>query len=202
MTNGHTANSRRYPSKKSSAMPLSSKARLVAIGWSLAIALARSAQAENASCQAAARHLADLVRSDWSATNENAAGMVSLLSRKSAARPLSGKVRFRLAEYSRPVARAVKRLPKPFTLSGELLGALDDLQGAVTVFELPGTDMLAADTIAGTAGCHSTIFFSVRGGIAKLVQPPKQWEDDVGGSCGLARSFASVAGTPVIIDDN
>jgi hypothetical protein len=67
---------------------------------------------------------------------------------------------------------------------------------------VPGTGLLAANNIAGTANCNSTIFFAVSGRNADLVQSPKQWENDVGGSCGLARSFASVSGTPVIIDDS
>jgi hypothetical protein len=188
-------------------MSLLSALKSAAIAGLVLLAPADAAQAAAGSCAAAARHLANLVKNDWPSSDENTAGsaadMVSMVSRKSSRGFVPGAVRFKLAEYSRQAfVRAVKQLPKPFTPSGELLKALDDLQGAVTVFDLPGTDLLAANNIGGTANCNSTVFFSVRGARANLSQSPKQWENDVGGSCGLARSFASVGGTPVVIDDS
>jgi hypothetical protein len=188
-------------------MSLSAAAKLTPIVCALMVAFAGAAQAAGASCPTAARDLANLVSSEWPSSDENTAGsatdMVSMVSRRSSPRFVPGRARFKLAEYSRTAfARAAKQLPKPFAPSGELLKALDDLQGAVTVFELPGSKLLAANNIAGTANCNSTIFFSVSGGRADLVSSPKQWENDVGGSCGLTRSFASVRGRPVIIDDS
>jgi hypothetical protein len=166
-----------------------------------------AASAASSSCSAAAKHLTNLVKNDWPSSDENTAGsasdMVSMVSHKPSPGFILGTAQFRLADYSRQAfIREAKRLPKPFTPSGELLKALDELQGAVTFFGLPGTDLLAANNIDGTAGCNSTMFFSVRGGHANLVQPPKQWENDVGGSCGLTRSFASVDGVAFIIDDS
>ena len=173
----------------------------------VAIVAMAEAQAATNSCTVAARHLAGLVKNDWPSSDVNTPGgtsdMVNMVERKSSPDFVRGAGRFKLAEYSRAAfAQQAKRLPKPFTPSGELLKALDDLQGAVTFFELPGTDLLAVNTIGGTANCNSTVFFSVIGGRANPVQPPKQWQDDVGGSCGLTRSFASMDGTPVIIDDS
>jgi hypothetical protein len=187
-------------------MSLLSTAKSAAIAGLVAIALAGAAQAATHSCKAAARHLASLAKTDWPSADENAAGsasdMVSMVARKPSPGFVLGIPRLKLAEYSRQAfTRQAKRLPKPFTPSGELLKALE-LQGAVTFFELPGTDLLAANNIAGTASCSSTVFLSVRDGRANLVQPPKQWENDVGGSCGLTRSFASVDGVAVIIDDS
>jgi hypothetical protein len=188
-------------------MSLFATAKSAAIAWLVIAAQADPVQAAGNSCAAAARHLADLVMSDWPSPDQNtpgsAGGMVSMIARKPSSGFVLGMTRFKLAEYSRQafIERA-KRLAKPFTASGELLQALDDLQGAVTFFDLPGTGLLAANNIGGTANCNSTVFFRVNGGHADLVPAPKQWENDVGGSCGLVRSFASVDGVPAIIDDD
>jgi hypothetical protein len=188
-------------------MSLLATAKSAAIAWLVIAAQADAAQAAGNSCTAAARHLADLVKSDWPSPDQNipgsASGMVGMVAHKPTPGFVLGMTRFKLAEYSRQafIARA-KRLAKPFTASGELLQALDDLQGAVPFFDLPGTGLLAANTIGGTANCNSTVFFRVSGGHGDLVPAPKQWENDVGGSCGLVRSFAAVDGVPAIIDDN
>jgi hypothetical protein len=188
-------------------MPLLAAFKSSAIALLVTIALAGAAQAASNSCAAAARHLVDLVKKDWPSSDQNipgsASNMIAMVSHKPSPGFVPGAVRFKLADYSRQAfLQQAKRTAKPFTPSGELLKALDDMQGAVTFFELPGTDLLAANTIGGTADCNSTVFFSVRGGHANLVQAPEQWENDVGGSCGLSRSFASVDGVPVIIDDS
>jgi hypothetical protein len=188
-------------------MSLLAVAKSSAIAGVVTIALAGTAQAASNSCAAAARHLADLVKKDWPSSDQNipgsASNMVTMVSHKPSPGFVPEAVRFKLAEYSRQAfIGQAKRMARPFTPSGELLKALDDLQGAMTVFDLPGTGLLAANTIGGTADCNSTVFFSVRGGHANLVQAPEQWEDDVGGSCGLTRSLASVDGTAVIIDDS
>jgi len=178
-----------------------------AIASLVTLTLAGGARAADDSCLAAARHLANLVRNDWPSSDQNAPGsasdMVSMLSRKSSPGFVPGTARFKLPEYSRQAfTKLIKRLPRPFTPSRELLKALDDLQGEVNFFDLPGTDLLAANNIGGTASCNSTVFFSLRSSAANLVPAPQGWLDDVGGSCGLARSFASVDGVPVIIDDS
>jgi len=86
--------------------------------------------------------------------------------------------------------------------SRELLRAFDGVQEALVVSDLPGSDLLAANSIGGTASCNSTVFFAVSRGRARLVRLPKDWDNDVGGSCGLTRSFASVEGLPIVIDDD
>lgn len=181
--------------------------KFAAIASLVTVALPCGAQAAGDSCLAAARHLAKLVRNAWPSSKQNTPGsasdMVSMLSRKSSPGLVVGTARFKLPEYSRlAFTERIKRLPGPFAPSGELWKALDDLQGEVTFFNLPGTDLLAANNIAGTASCNSTVFFSLRGAHANLVAAPRGWLDDVGGSCGLARSFASVDGLAVITDDS
>jgi hypothetical protein len=188
-------------------MSLLRTVKSAAIASLVTVALAGGAQAADDACLAAARHLANLVSNAWPSSNPNTPGspsdMVSMLSRRSSTGFVPGTARFKLAEYSRPAfTKLIKRLPRPFTPSGEVLKALDELQGEVTFFNLPGTDLLAANNIGGTANCNSTVFFLLRGAHANLVPAPRGWLDDVGGSCGLARSFASVDGLPVIIDDS
>jgi len=73
---------------------------------------------------------------------------------------------------------------------------------ALTVSNLPGSDLFAANTVGGTAHCNSTVFFAASHGQARLVPNPESWENDMGGSCGQTRSFASVDGLPVVIDDD
>jgi hypothetical protein len=82
------------------------------------------------------------------------------------------------------------------------LNALDDVKGGLTASALPGTNLLAANSIGGTANCNSTVFFSVSHGSAQVVPGPENGKDDVGGSCGLTRTFASVDGMPFVIDDS
>ncbi len=176
-----------------------------AIAFTVAIASANAGHAA-VSCKAAAQHLVNLVKSNWPSSDANTPGatadMMGLLN-KSPTGFVPGATRFKLATYSRQAfAEKTLRLQKPFTPSGELLNALDDVQGELTVSELPGTDLLAANSIGGTANCNSTVFFSVRRGRTRVVREPEGWKNDFGGSCGVTRSFASVDGVPVIIDDN
>ena len=114
-----------------------------------------------------------------------------------------GVTRFKLATYSpHAFSEQAARLRGSFAASHGLLKALDDVQGELTVSALPGTNLLAANSIDGTANCNSTVFFAVNHGSTEVVQGPKAWKDDVGGGCGLTRSFASVDGIPVVIDDS
>jgi hypothetical protein len=111
--------------------------------------------------------------------------------------------RFRLATYSRQAfIEQAARIRVGFSPSRDLLKALDDVQSGLTVSALPGTDLLAANSIAGTANCNSTVFFSANHGSTHLVPGPEGWENDAGGGCGLTRSFASVDGLAVVIDDS
>jgi hypothetical protein len=170
------------------------------------MALTTSTHAATASCKGAARHLVTLVRDNWS-SNENtpaATGdMIGTFLHKPHAGFVSGVTRFRLATYSRQAfIKQAARPPGSFAPTRDLLKALDDVQGELTVSALPGTNLLAANSIGGTANCNSTVFFSVNHGSTHLVPQPENWKDDAGGVCGLTRSVASVDGIAVVIDDN
>jgi hypothetical protein len=170
------------------------------------MALTTSTHAAAGSCKGAARHLVTLVRDNWPSNQNTAAAtgdMIGTFLHKPHAGFVSGVTRFRLATYSRQAfIKQAARPPGSFTPSRDLLKALDDVQGELTVSALPGTNLLAANSIGGTANCNSTVFFSVNHGSTHLVPPPESWEDDAGGACGLTRSFASVDGIAVVIDDN
>ncbi|HEY0911832.1 MAG TPA: hypothetical protein VGD75_16540, partial [Bradyrhizobium sp.] len=173
----------------------------------MAVALADTAHAAAGSCKGAAGHLATLIKTHWPSPNDNtpAAGgdMIGTFLHKSPSGFLAGATRFKLAEYSQAAfIQQAARLQHPFTPSPELLKAFDDVQQALVVSDLPGSDLLAANSIGGTANCNSTVFFAVSRRRAHPVPSPKSWENDFGGSCGLTRSFASVDGAPFIIDDN
>ena len=172
----------------------------------MTMAMANDACAAAASCQQAARHLATLIKNNWPSSDENTPGapgdIIGWITHKSPPGVVAGTTRFKLT-YSRQefTARAA-RLKPPFIPSSELLKALDDLNEEMVVVALPGTNMLAANSIGGTAHCNSTVFFSAANRRSRLVQNPASWKDDVGGSCGLTRSFASVDGVPFVIDDS
>jgi hypothetical protein len=148
-----------------------------------------------------------LVRDNWPSSNEDtpvATGdMVGTLLHTSASGFIAEKTRFKLKAYSqRDFIKQAALLTRPFVPSRELQRAFDGVQQALVVSDLPGSDLLAADSIGGTASCNSTVFFAVSRGRARLVRLPKDWDSDVGGSCGLTRSFASVEGLPTVIDDD
>ena len=160
-----------------------------------------------ASCTDAARHLTTLVTSNWPSSDDKTAGasgdMVGTFVHKAPSRFIAGTHRFRLKEYSRQAfIKQAGLLQRPFTPSPELLKALDGIQEELVVSDLPGSSLLAANSMAGTASCNSTVFFSVSRGRARLVPQPESGADDIGGSCGLTRSFAAVDGLPVVIDDS
>jgi hypothetical protein len=177
-----------------------------AIAFIVTIALADTARAATVSCQQAARHLVTLIKNNWPSSDESTPGatgdMIGLIVRKSPAGFVGGETRFALTYSRREFTKRAERSKPPFTPSSELLSALDDLDANMAVTGLPGTNMFAANSIGGTAHCNSTVFFSVSKGRARLVPGPKQWINDVGGSCGLTRSFASIDGVPFIIDDS
>jgi hypothetical protein len=171
----------------------------------LAVALVPSADAA-VSCAGAARHLVTLVKDNWPSPNDGPpvaiGGMLSVIRHKSPSGFIPGTTRFKLEAYSQQdFVKQAAKLARPFVPSRELLGALDGQDGLV-VSDLPGSDLFAANSIAGTANCNSTVFFAVERGRARLVPLPKDGGDDAGGGCGLTRSFASVDGLPVVIDDS
>jgi len=171
------------------------------------MALTTTAYAEAASCKAAARHLVTLIKQSWpsagAGTPAASGDMIGMLLQKPHSGIVLGVTRFRIATYSRQAfLEQAARLRDSFTPSRDVLKALDDVQGELTVSALPGTSLLAANSIGGTANCNSTVFFSVNHGSTHLVREPEKWKDDVGGDCGLTRSFASVDGTPFVIDDS
>jgi hypothetical protein len=163
--------------------------------------------AATASCKAAAQHLITLVRDHWPSADQGTAttgDMIGTFLHQPHAGFVLGVTRFKLANYSREAFIAQSaRIQGSFAPSGEVLKALDDVQGdGLTVSALPGTNLLAANSIGGTANCNSTLFFSVNHGSTHLVAGPESWQNDAGGSCGLTRSFASVDGVPFVIDDS
>jgi hypothetical protein len=178
-----------------------------AIVFSVSMASTTTTYAAAASCKTAARHLVSLIRDNWPSGNEGApvaAGdMIGTFLHKPHSGFVSGVTRFKLATYSRQAfIEQATRLRGGFSPSRDLLTALDDVQGKLTVSALPGTDLLAANSIGGTANCAATVFFSVSHGSTRLVASPPNWENDPGGSCGLTRSSASVDDLPVVIDDS
>ena len=179
----------------------------VAVACLVTATLANAAHAGANSCNAAAEHLTSLVKTNWPSSDQNTPGaagdMIGTFLHKSPTGFVAGTARLKLAEYSRQAfVEQAAQLKNPFTLSKELLDALDDMQGGLTVYDVPGTGLFAATSIAGTAYCNATIFFSVENGRANLAPQPESWENDVGDGCGLTRSFASVDGVPVVIDDS
>ena len=177
-----------------------------AVACVVTVTLAQAAHAA-ASCTGAARHLAALIKSNWPSSDENTPGatgdMLGSFLHKAPSGFIPGTPRFRLKEYSRQAfIKQAALLPRPFTPSSGLLKAIDGIQEALVVSDLPGGNLFAANSIAGTAGCNSTVFFSVSRGIGSLVPGPESAENDIGGSCGLTRSFAAVDGLPVVIDDS
>jgi hypothetical protein len=184
--------------------PSSTIAR-AAIAFIMTMALANDASAAAASCRQAARHLVTLVKSSSPSsdpTNAGATGdMIELIMRKSPAGVVVGTPRAKLT-YSREKFTALaERLKPPFTPSSELLTALDDLDQEIVVIALPGTNMLAASSIGGTAHCNSTVFFSTARRRGSMVEGPESWKNDGGASCGVTRSFASIDRMPFVIDD-
>jgi hypothetical protein len=178
-----------------------------AIACAVSIALTNTTHAAVASCKAAARHLVSLIRDNWPSSDENTPGaagdMIGTFLHKSPSGFVPRLTRFRLATYSRQAfITQAARLQDPFTPSSGLLKALDDVQGELAVSGLPGTNLLTANSIGGTVNCNSTVFFSVGKGRTHVVQDPEDWKNDVGGSCGLTRSFASVDGAAFVIDDS
>jgi hypothetical protein len=177
------------------------------IAFSISMALTTTAFAATASCKGAARHLVTLVRDNWPSSDEKTpaatADMIGTFLHKPHSGFVSGVTRFKLATYSREAfIEQAARVQDGFSPSRDLLKALDDVQGGLTVSALPGTDLLAANSIGGTANCASTVFFLVSHRSTRLVAAPQNWENDAGGSCGLTRSFASVDDLPVVIDDS
>ncbi|MDB5533751.1 MAG: hypothetical protein JWO28_2066 [Hyphomicrobiales bacterium] len=183
-------------------MPFFAVAKRAAVACAVTIALIQAAQAA-ASCTAAAEHLVTLVKHNWPSSNENKFDMVSMILSRHPSGFVSGTTRFKLQTYSQPAfIKQAAQLRPPLTPSPELLKALDGTQEAVTVSNLPGSDLFAANTVAGTAHCNSTVFFAAGRGQARLVPNPESGENDPGGSCGQTRSFASVDGLSVVIDDD
>jgi hypothetical protein len=184
--------------------PSSTIAR-AAIAFMMTIALANTARAA-ASCRQAARHLVTLIKNNSPSPDENtpaaAGGMIELIARKSPAGFAAGARRFALTYSHREFTGRAERLKPPFTPSKELLKALDNLDADMVVIGLPGTNIVAANSIGGTAFCNSTVFFSVSNGRTRVVPAPQAWNNDVGGSCGLIRSFASIDGVAFTIDDS
>jgi hypothetical protein len=177
-----------------------------AVAFIVTMTLVDTAHAADAACKTAARHLVTLIKNDWPSSNENtpaaAIDMVGLIARKSPAGFVAGAKRFALKYSRREFTERAERSKPPFTPSGELLKALDDLDADVVVTGLPGTNILAANSIGGTANCNSTVFFSTGNRRSRLVQGPESWKNDVGSSCGLTRSFASIDRLPFVIDDS
>ena len=187
-------------------MPLFAVATRAAVACIVTVTLAQAAHAA-ASCTGAAQHLATLIRSNWPSSDQNTPGatgdMIGAFLHKSPSGFIPGMMRFKLKAYSqRGFIKQAGLLQRPFTPSPGLLEALDGVQEALVVSDLPGSKLLAANSIGGTAGCNSTVFFSVSQRRARLVPGPESWQNDIGGGCGLTRSFASVDGLPVVIDDN
>jgi hypothetical protein len=194
------------PPKRKDFMPLFAVATRAAVACIVTVTLAQTAHAA-ASCTGAAQHLAALIKSHWPSSNDKTAGasgdMVGTFLHKAPSGFIPGTPRFRLKEYSRQAfIKQAGLLQRPFTPSPELLKAVDGVQEELVVSDLPGSNVLAANSIAGTASCNSTVFFSVSHGRASLVPEPESVEDNTGGSCGLTRSFAAVDGLPVVIDDS
>jgi len=187
-------------------MSSSSTVTRAVIAFIVTVALADTAYAATASCKGAAQHLVTLIRHDWPSSDANmpaATGdMIGLIVRKSPGGVVPGTTRFALTYSRQEFIKRAGRLKPPFTPSSELLNALDDLDGNLVVVGLPGTNMLAANSIGGTAHCNSTVLFSTSNGRSRLLQGPEGWKDDAGGSCGLTRSFASIDGAPFVIDDS
>jgi hypothetical protein len=183
-------------------MPFFAVAKRAVVACAVTIALIQAAQAA-ASCTAAAEHLVTLIKRNWPSSNENKFDMVSMFQHKHPSGFISGKTRFKLNAYSpQAFTKQAAQLRPPLTPSPELLKALDGTQEAVTISNLPGSDLFAANTVAGTAHCNSTVFFAAGQGQARLVPNPESGENDPGGSCGQTRSFASVDGLSVVIDDD
>jgi hypothetical protein len=187
-------------------MPLFAVATRAAVACLATVMLAQAAHAAT-SCAGAARNLAKLIKSHWPSSDENTPGaagdMVGTFLHPSPPGFTRGTVRLKLKAYSREaLIKQAARLQRPFTPSPGLLTALEDVQEALVVSDLPGSSLLAANSIGGTAGCNSTVFLTVGQGRARLVPGPASWQNDAGGSCGLTRSFASVEGLPVVIDDD
>ena len=184
-------------------MPLFAVATRTAVACIVTVALAQAADAA-ASCTGAAGHLVTLIKSHWPSSDENTPGdMVGTFLHTSPPGFIAGMPRFTLKAYSRQAfIKQAEQLQRPFTPSPGLLKALDGIQEELVVSDLPGSSLFAANSIGGTASCNSTVFFSVSQGRARLVPGPEGWQNDIGGSCGLTRSFASVEGLPVVIDDN
>jgi hypothetical protein len=192
--------------KRKDFMPLFAIATRAAVACIVTVTLGQAAHAA-ASCGGAARHLAALIKSHWPSSDQNTTGvagdMVGTFLHTSPSGFIAGTTRFKLKTYSRQAfIKQAAQLQRPFTPSPGLLKALDDVQEELVVSDLPGSNLLAANSIGGTAGCNSTVFFTVGQGRAQLVPRPASWQNDAGGSCGLTRSFASVDGLPVVIDDD
>jgi hypothetical protein len=180
-------------------------ARVVAASM-FAIALPNGSRAAAASCQQAAQHLVMLIKSSWPSSDQSTQGatgdMIGLIAGKSSVGVVTGATRFKLTYSRQKFTALAKRLKPPFTPSSELLTALEDLDAEISVVALPGTNMLAANSLGGTAHCNSTVFFSTADRRGRPVEGPESWKNDGGASCGVTRSFVSIDGVPFVIDDS
>jgi hypothetical protein len=169
-----------------------------AIASMMAMTLPNASSAAAVSCRQAAQHVVTLVNSSWPSSDQSTPGasgnMIELITRKSPAGVVVGTTRFKLTYSRQKFTTLAGRLKPPFTPSSELLKALDDVDQEIVVVALPGTNMLAANSIGGTAHCNSTVFFSTADRRARLVEGPESWKNDGGASCGKTRSF--------VIDDS
>ncbi len=87
----------------------------------------------------------------------------------------------------------------PFTLSPALVKALADMSDAsFTLMRLPGSVIYAADATQGTAHCHITSVFALRGGVAGPAADPPVWSED---GCLASRDFGAIDGVGAAFED-
>jgi hypothetical protein len=196
----------REPRMRNGFMSASSATARAVVASLLAMALPNASSAATASCQQAAQHLVTLVKQSWPSSDQGTQGatgdMIGLITRQTPAGVVTGATRFKLTYSHQKFTALAEQMKPPFTPSGELLTALDELDAEIAVVALPGTRMFAANSTGGTAHCNSTVFFSTAKRHAHPVEGPESWKDDGGASCGVTRSFISIDGTPFVIDDS
>ncbi|MBG0809235.1 hypothetical protein IY145_07580 [Methylosinus sp. H3A] len=109
-----------------------------------------------------------------------------------------------ISEVSRrKLADWAKGRPQLFVFPDKLAADLVEIAGSsqLTIDRLPNENFYAASVIEGTARCYSAAYFTVARGHAQSARGPANWEGESGDGCGVSRSFGTLDGASVALEE-